>query len=114
MQRTPATYIRTFRLGAGLSQKGLGALLGVSKYMVSRVECGKRQPTCSFMLGCSLLFGRPITALFPAFAGNVQNSLGIAAAKLDEQLRGRTDKKSIKKLALVGEMAKRSIQISRL
>ena len=108
-RRRPKQYLKTARLAACLSQAELGALLGVSATVISNIELDRSQPTAALVLGAVLLFGKPSERLFPYLFNSVQEALGQSAAALDDQLQGRTDAKSLAKIALISAMAKRSI-----
>lgn len=101
-------YLRSARKAAGLSQAELGALLGYSEAAVSKCENEARPPTFKFAIGCAYLFGKSIAELFPSATGSVQDVVGLNAAKLDEELRGRTDAESRKKLVVLSAMAQRA------
>jgi transcriptional regulator with XRE-family HTH domain len=102
-------YLRRERLSAGLSQPELGALLGVSEDVVGNVEREVSNPTLAFVIGCTLLFGKSAAELFPALYNSIQEDLGANGGALDETLRDKTDKRSLKKLALLSAMANRTI-----
>ncbi len=42
--------IRSYRLGAGLSQEQLGHRMGVSKNYISLLECGRRYPSIGSLI----------------------------------------------------------------
>lgn len=107
-------YLRSERLAAGLSQRELGALLGISEDVISNCERGRSAPSTAMVLGCELLFGKNPARLFPALYETVQEAIGIRAAALDVRLRGRTDLASLKKLRLLGTIASRTIAASDL
>jgi transcriptional regulator with XRE-family HTH domain len=112
MPRRPNHYIRTARLSSGISQSELGRLLGVSADVVMNVESGRSIPSFTFVLGSSLLFGKSAERLFPFLYNSVQENLGQHAAELDNELSGRTDAISLKKLGLLSAMAKRTSPIA--
>jgi transcriptional regulator with XRE-family HTH domain len=107
--RRPKQYLRTARLAACLSQAELGALLGASATIISNIECDRSEPTAAFVLGAVLLFGKPSERLFPYLFNSVQEALGQSAAVLDQRLEGKSDTKSLSKIALISAMAKCTI-----
>jgi transcriptional regulator with XRE-family HTH domain len=102
-------YVRTKRLTAGLSQAELGALLGYSESFVQKCETGQRVFAARFVIGCAIVFGEPLHALFPALVRDMQEEIGRNAATFDERLRGRTDARARKQLALLSAITKHTI-----
>jgi transcriptional regulator with XRE-family HTH domain len=100
-------YVRSARLAAGLSQRELGDLLGFGEDFVRKCELGQRAPTIRFVLGCEIIFGRRPVELFPKLVQTLQEEIGTQAAKLDAQLRDRSDAASLKKNELLISMVRR-------
>ena len=104
-------YLHTARISSALTQEELGSLLGLSGDYVRKCEKGERPPPLMFMVGCEFIFGKSAAELFPGAVRDIQDEIGRQAAKLDESLRGKTDPASMKKLALLSDIAKRAIGV---
>jgi transcriptional regulator with XRE-family HTH domain len=100
-------YVRSARLSAGLSQRELGNLIGFGEDFVRKCELGQRAPTIRFVLGCQIVFGRSAGESFPKLVKTLQEEIGVRAAKLEAQLRDRTDAASKKKVELLISMVPR-------
>jgi transcriptional regulator with XRE-family HTH domain len=107
-RRNPRHYIRRARLKAGITQRELGVLLGVSDTTIRKYENEQRTFGATFILGCMLIFGQSAAELFPDFAQALEERIGRNAAILDAELAGMTDAVSLKKLALLRDIANRS------
>lgn len=58
--------LRVARKKAGLTQADCAHLLGISTNLVSRIECGDRQPGLEEIAILSVLHGKPLEALLPS------------------------------------------------
>jgi transcriptional regulator with XRE-family HTH domain len=107
-RRRPRHYVKSARIAAGLTQAELGVLLGVSDTTIRKYENEQRNFGAAFILGCMLVFGQSAAELFPDFAQSIEERIGRNAADLDADLSGKTDAVSLKKLALLRDIASRS------
>ena len=57
--------IRQARLHAGLSQRALGARVGVDQPTISRIECGHRAVTVTQLMAISRVLAIPLAQLLP-------------------------------------------------
>ncbi|HWT99815.1 MAG TPA: helix-turn-helix transcriptional regulator [Terriglobales bacterium] len=113
MSRRRYIPLRRARLSWGLTQAQLGAFLGVSENVISNCERGVSEPSLAMGLACLLVFGQSAAELFPACYESVQDTVGRAAAKLDEELRGRSDPASLKKRRLLDGIRERSVPLAK-
>lgn len=100
-------YLRKYRLQAALSQFEVSELLGICRTALSRYELGLRPPTAELVVASELIFGISGTMLFPALCNGVEEDLAIRALALHDNLVGRTDPASLKKLALISGIPNR-------
>jgi transcriptional regulator with XRE-family HTH domain len=105
--KTQKNYLRTHRLRAALSQAELSALLGVAENTLSRYELGYRPIPAEIIIASETIFGVSGAALFPALYNGVEEDLAIRALALHDRLAGRTDARSLKKLALISGIPNR-------
>ena len=57
--------LKQARLHAGLSQRALGARIGVDQPTISRIECGHRAITVTQLLAISRVLAIPLSQLLP-------------------------------------------------
>ncbi|MGN6150344.1 MAG: hypothetical protein ACTHPD_17560 [Rhizomicrobium sp.] len=107
-------YVRSARLASGLTQRELATLLGCGEDVVQKREAEWQPTTIEFALGCSIVFGKSIADLFPALVERVQQHIGRNAINIDELFRDRTDAVSLKKLAMLEDITKRTIEFTDL
>lgn len=76
-------YLRTFRRGAGLTQKEVAYLLsGPSPSQVSRLERSKSEPNLRTLLALELLFHTPGRRLFAGVHDEVDHAVAGRAKRL--------------------------------
>lgn len=107
-QRRHNLYLKAARRSTCLTQAELGALLSVSETIAGNVERGSTEPTFAFVLGCVRLFCKSSEQLFPYLYNSTDEALAANAVVLDERIRDKTDAKSLRKLATLSAMAKRT------
>ncbi|SRR5579862_3671962 len=108
MARGIGIYVRKERKKYGLTEAELGALIGYSANFVGKCERGDRTPPTRFMLGCSILFGRSLSDLFPDFYEAVEEAVGANAAASDALWRNQEDAASLKKMELINGIGSRA------
>lgn len=74
-----ASELRRARTSAGLSQDALGARIGFSGEMVSKVETGDRRPSDKFAEGCDTAFD-DMDGLFARLVAKAERSSGVYPA----------------------------------
>ncbi|WP_339632755.1 helix-turn-helix transcriptional regulator [uncultured Sneathiella sp.] len=66
MNKKLPCYLKTYRKRAGLTQKELAHLLGISDdTVISKLEHRRRKPSLKIVIGCQLLFGEKAENIFP-------------------------------------------------
>ena len=73
--RPICTYIKQCRKERGLSQEGLGELLGVSAGTVSRHERGESIPPLRHLIAYEVILGVPISLLYAELRYDVEQGL---------------------------------------
>jgi transcriptional regulator with XRE-family HTH domain len=102
MPRKPGkNYLRTHRLRAALTLAELSGLFGISESTLARYELGLRPVPAEVVIASETIFGGTGAVLFPALYNSVEEDLAIRALALHDELAGRTDPVSLKKLALI-------------
>ena len=111
MRRKSYAFIRAHRRKWGLTQVELARLVGLSsRGGLSRIERAERVPSAAIIIACSLIFGVATADLFPALQDEIEEAVGTAAAALQNELAGRSDKLSTRKRALLRKVQERIIQ----
>jgi transcriptional regulator with XRE-family HTH domain len=108
MKRRTFTYVRAHRNRWALSARELARLLGRDASMVCRIERCGQVPGGRAALALEVIFGVSPGELFPRLYDCVEEAIMARAARLDEQLAGRTDRKSVRKRELLADMMKRA------
>lgn len=102
------TYVRRNRKQWSLSQDDLAHLLGITQSAASRCENGEHAPDIEVALGLQVIFGRSPRALFPELYRKIEERVMAAAAEMDRELDGKTDRVSARKQQLLQSMSVRS------
>src|ERR1700733_11023024 len=88
-----ACRLRTLRRKSGLSQWELGQVLGfLSEVPVSRHERSATVPNLLTALGYEIIFGMPVSELFPGLFHAVEAGIEAQLAKLESELQQSTAK----------------------
>lgn len=101
------SYLRTNRKRWALTQRELGALLGITEEAISRYESLNRAPRPETIIGAEFVFGVHARHLFPSLYAFVELKIAKRAALLAELLAGLTDEESIIKRQLLEAIAAR-------
>jgi transcriptional regulator with XRE-family HTH domain len=67
--------LAAWRDQSGFTQERLGKLLRLSDGAISKYECGRRVPSLSSLIGLELIFGKPITELYPGVARSLADHM---------------------------------------
>jgi transcriptional regulator with XRE-family HTH domain len=95
-------YLRTLRREWGLTQEELARLIhGSRRQRVSGVERMKMPPKAAEILAYSVLFGLPPGDIFPAFYGEVEETLIARAYEFDEALATDASRRAERKRKLL-------------
>ncbi|MDE2133931.1 MAG: helix-turn-helix transcriptional regulator [Alphaproteobacteria bacterium] len=101
------SYLRTNRKRWALTQRELGALLGVSAESLSRYEKLLRTPSLEALIGAEFVFGVHARRLFPSLYASVESKIAKHAALLAEAFGSLDDKETLIKRQLLEEIASR-------
>lgn len=82
-------------------------MLGVSEDVIGKCELGVLNPNPMVLIGCMHLFDKGVASIFPHFNQRVWEQIQRGAVACDERWRGRTDPKSLQKLAFLRKLADR-------
>jgi transcriptional regulator with XRE-family HTH domain len=86
--KTLANCLRIHRRRTGLSQEELGRLLGYhDESAVAKHERFKTMPPFLIALGYEVIFGVPVSALFPGVAQTIALGIDARLAEFERQLR---------------------------
>lgn len=97
-----ANYVRPRRKHWLLSQRELAFLLGLSSQaVVSQHESLARLPQTKVLIKYELLFGEPVSVLFPKLHRDACAELAAQAKVLMRRLEKRSDRPSVRKLELL-------------
>jgi DNA-binding XRE family transcriptional regulator len=109
MKQKFKTYLRSHRRRWGLTQRELAYLLGLKNAsVVSRIELEGRHPKLPVALACHVVFGTPISELFPGLLTEIEDAVLRRAYKLYDRLQGRTAAATPTKLDLLEQVLKRA------
>lgn len=97
--RTLGVKVRRFREEAGLSQTGLGEMLGVSYQQVQKYERGASRMSVDTLLRLARALGHPIAAFLPAGGETGQ----VAEARPDYLPLARDEKELLKAYRELGD-----------
>ena len=102
--------LRVHRRTHRLNQDELAHLLGTTSSMVLRMEQGARAQLSDIetMLGLEVIFGKSPAGIFSALYTEVEESVMLRAAELEQVWRTLDDSKSTAKLALLRDMVARA------
>jgi transcriptional regulator with XRE-family HTH domain len=110
MKHCAFNYVRTHRQRHALSTDDLAQLIGqASPTIISRYECGSRQPTLEIALALQVIFGLAPREMFPDLFAQVEAAVMERAAGLYSKLDDLTDRRSIARRELLDDMAQRAI-----
>jgi len=101
------SYLRTNRKRWALTQRELGALLGITEEAISRYESLNRTPRPETIIGAEFVFGVHARRLFPSLYASVELKIAKRAVLLAESLAGLSDEESIIKRQLLEAIAAR-------
>lgn len=91
-----ANYLRTERMRAGLSQRELGELLGVSRSWISKQE-NETSRTVELSLAVEIVFQKHARELFPAMVDALEHGILMRALVMEHRLTYRQDRGALKK-----------------
>ncbi|MDO8240989.1 MAG: helix-turn-helix transcriptional regulator [Candidatus Moranbacteria bacterium] len=84
------SYLRTYRIKSGLTQKDVAALLGLETgSTISRTEKGNGTPSVKVILGYCVLFEAHPQELVPGIILDIENTIHAGAHTLEGQLKKR-------------------------
>ncbi|MDR3526092.1 MAG: helix-turn-helix transcriptional regulator [Rhizomicrobium sp.] len=101
------SYLRTYRKRWALTQRELGALLGISASHISKLEKLAERPSVVTLIGAEFVFGVHSRRLFPALYASVETMIARRAALLAETMRGLGGETLAIKRQLLDEIASR-------
>jgi hypothetical protein len=78
--------------------------------MISRLERRLTPGAVRAAFACEVVFGVPPRAMFPGLYEQVEEAVMTRAARLYEALENRTDKASVRKRELLGDMMRRATE----
>jgi len=88
-----ASYLRSHRLRSGMSQRELADLVGiVTHQQVSQHERSTLIPSLMAALGYQIVFGVPMTELFPGLLEGIQTNVEERLHRMKEKLEAYTVK----------------------
>lgn len=88
-------YILTHRKRAGLSQSELGLLIGYGgEGSVSRHERSKLLPPLATAISYEVIFGVPVSKLFPGLRLTVEQAVHERVSALEHELQAKSTKSS--------------------
>lgn len=94
--------LRTHRRSWGLTLRELAILLGYkSSAHVSRLERGKRSPKTETALSCTVLFGAPLSELFPELMNEIDKRIRRRATRLRKGLENPITATEVRKRELL-------------
>lgn len=102
------TYVRQKRKSWALRQVELARLLGIAESVLCRIERGLREPEFEVAVGLEIIFGEPISALFPGAFDIAEEAVMRRAVTLDRSIGGKNDESSRRKRELLSVMATRA------
>ena len=89
-------YVLTYRKRAGLSQSELGRLIGYGgKASVSRHETSRTLPPLSTALCYEVVFGVPVSELFPGLKLTIQQALEDRVVAFEQELEEKRASSSL-------------------
>jgi DNA-binding XRE family transcriptional regulator len=108
------SYLRSYRLRWGLSQKQLAYLLGWPRSeVISRIEKKQRLPSLKLVIACFILFGAAAAELFPDIAAGVEAIVMERIWEFYEKIQGDPSRKTKKQIELLEEAIERAKERSR-
>jgi DNA-binding XRE family transcriptional regulator len=102
MKTKNLNYLRSYRLRWGLSQGELAYLLGWSRSeVISRIEMKQRAPSLKLVIACFVLFGVPVTELFPDLSSGIEAEVIARVWEFYEKIQGDPTKRTKKQIELL-------------
>jgi transcriptional regulator with XRE-family HTH domain len=91
--KTPHSNLRTHRRRSGLTQRELAGILGcISKDQVSRHERGKNIPPLPVALGYEIVFGVPVSQIFPGVRSSLARAIETHLDDMEQALQQKSAK----------------------
>ena len=100
--------LRLHRRRWALSQQELANLLSLSRTAICRLENETESTRLVTAFGLMVVFGIKTEVMQQSLYAQVEEAVMCNAAQLDESLRGKTDRKSLRKIELLSDMVKRA------
>jgi transcriptional regulator with XRE-family HTH domain len=94
-----------------LSQSEVGQLLALSEDAIAHYEKGERSPQIEAAIGLELVYGKPLTELFPDMSFSVASDVLSALADFSIQLEGVEGKAPARKRRFVRVLGARLANI---
>lgn len=92
-RKVPHSYLRTHRKKSGLTQRELAAILGcLTEGQVSRHERGLNTPSLPVAIGYEILFGAPVTHIFPGIRATVAQTIEARLDDMEQALQTKSAK----------------------
>ncbi|MBR0960904.1 helix-turn-helix domain-containing protein [Bradyrhizobium japonicum] len=105
------SYLRSYRLRWGLSQRELANLLGCkSPGIISKLEKSTRVPSVKVVIGCFILFGTRAAELFPGVFDGVESGVMKRVWEMYEKTQGSNSKMAKTKMELFEDAIERERQ----
>jgi transcriptional regulator with XRE-family HTH domain len=108
-KKNSLSYLRSYRLRWGLSQRDLAYLLGwKTEGVISRLEKKQRPPSARVVIGCYVIFGTRAAELFPGIFKGVEADVMARVWELYERIQGHPSKKTKAKIELLEDAIERA------
>ena len=101
-----SNYLRTERMSAGLSQRELGELLGLSRSSISKME-NEQSPTMTLMIAIEIVFHHPAREMFPDMFYAIEHGILMRALVMECRLSNHHDAVSLRKRAHLSALINR-------
>lgn len=99
--------VRNYRKSWALSQSELADLLSITRPALTRLERETETTRLETAIGMLIVFGVDVNEIVPRTFARVEEVVMARAAQLEACLRGKTDKKSLRKRSLLSDMMQR-------
>jgi len=110
MSRPLPSYLLSLRKRSGLSQSEVAALLGIDATALCKFESLSRRPLLELAVGAEIVFGHPMKEVFPAFYGELEQTVIARAHKLHGRCSARSKTPKAGKLRTLDEIIARASQ----
>ena len=108
------SYLRSYRLRWGLSQRELAFLLGWPRSeVISRVEKKQRPPSLNLVIASFILFGAPAAELFPDITAGVEAVVMARVWEFYEKIQGDPSRRTKKQIELLEDAIRRATERGR-